>query len=62
MAFNTNVDYDETRAVDINAVGWAFTGIAIAAVFLKIFTRVESKRAGWDDFFIFFSMVRNLNP
>jgi hypothetical protein len=31
-------------------------------VFLKIFTRVESKRAGWDDFFIFFSMVRIDNP
>ncbi|GLI82140.1 hypothetical protein PoHVEF18_010541 [Penicillium ochrochloron] len=57
MAFDTNVDYDDTRAAEINAVGWVFTGIAIAAVFLKIFTRVESKRAGWDDFFIFFSMA-----
>ncbi|KAF3385187.1 hypothetical protein F1880_001821 [Penicillium rolfsii] len=57
MSFDTNVDFDETRAVDINVVGWVFTGIAIAAVSLKIFTRVESKRAGWDDFFIFFSMA-----
>ncbi|OKP14525.1 hypothetical protein PENSUB_13877 [Penicillium subrubescens] len=60
MAFDTNVDYDETRAAEINAVGWVFTGIAIAAVFLKIFTRVESKRAGWDDFFIFFSMALSI--
>ncbi|KAJ5370133.1 uncharacterized protein N7496_006225 [Penicillium cataractarum] len=56
-AFDTNVDYSETRAAEINAVGWVFTGIAIAAVFLKLFARMESKRAGWDDFFIFFSLV-----
>jgi hypothetical protein len=58
MAFDPNVDYSETRAAEINAIGWVFTGIAIAAVSLKLFSRVESKRAGWDDFFIFLSMVR----
>lgn len=57
MAFDTDVDFSETRAAEINAIGWVFTGIAIAAVFLKVFSRVESKRAGWDDFFIFFSLV-----
>ena len=61
-AFDTNVDYSETRAAEINAVGWVFTGIAITAVFLKLFARMESKRAGWDDFFIFFSLVRNGHP
>ena len=57
-AFDTNVDFSQTRAAEINVIGWVFTGVAIAAVSLKIFTRMESKRAGWDDFFIFFSMVR----
>lgn len=57
-AFDTDVDFSESRARDINVIGWVFTGIAMAAVFLKIINRVGSKRFGWDDFFIFFSLVR----
>ncbi|RAL09102.1 uncharacterized protein BO97DRAFT_437159 [Aspergillus homomorphus CBS 101889] len=45
-SFDTDVDFNESRAAEINAVGWVFIGIAIVAVAL-----------GWDDFFIFFSMV-----
>ncbi|KAJ5542362.1 hypothetical protein N7461_008365 [Penicillium sp. DV-2018c] len=55
-SFDTNVDYSETRAMDINVVGWVFTGLAMAAVALKLFARIDRKRFGWDDFFIFFSL------
>lgn len=41
----------------MNVIGWFFTGVAIAAVSLKLFARIGSKRFGWDDFFIFLSMV-----
>jgi hypothetical protein len=55
---NTNVDFSETRAADLHAVGWVFTGIAIVAGVLKLFARMETaRRVGWDDFFIFFSVV-----
>ncbi|OGM44716.1 hypothetical protein ABOM_007358 [Aspergillus bombycis] len=54
--FNTDVDYSESRAAQINVVGWIFTGVAIVAVSLKVFSRMESKRAGWDDALIFFSL------
>ncbi|KAJ5094096.1 hypothetical protein N7456_009957 [Penicillium angulare] len=59
-SFDTNVDYSESRAAEINTIGWVFTGIAIAVVALKIFSRVDSKRAGWDDFFIFFSLALSI--
>lgn len=61
-SFDTNVDHSETRAAEINAIGWVFTGIAIAAVSLKLLARLDSKRFGWDDFFIFFSLVREKTP
>lgn len=61
-SFDTNVDYSETRAAEINVIGWVFTGIAIAAVSLKLFARLDNKRFGWDDFFIFFSLVRGETP
>lgn len=57
-SFDTDVDHSESRAAEINAIGWVFTGVAIAAVSLKLFARIESKRFGWDDFFIFLSLVR----
>lgn len=57
-SFNTDVDFNESRGVEINVIGWVFTGIAIATVGLKLFTRGRiAKTLGWDDFFIFFSMV-----
>ncbi|KAJ5881366.1 uncharacterized protein N7529_000038 [Penicillium soppii] len=56
-AFDTNVDFSESRAGEIHSIGWIFTGVAMAAVFLKLFTRMESSRIGWDDFFIFFSLA-----
>ncbi|CAI7616447.1 unnamed protein product [Penicillium palitans] len=59
-SFDTNVDYSETRAAEINVIGWVFTGIAIAAVSLKLFARLDNKRFGWDDFFIFFSLALSI--
>ncbi|PYI15647.1 hypothetical protein BO99DRAFT_467685 [Aspergillus violaceofuscus CBS 115571] len=56
-SFDTDVDFSESRAAEINAVAWVFTGIAIAVVALKLFARGHvAKSLGWDDFFIFFSM------
>ncbi|KAJ5559439.1 hypothetical protein N7513_001838 [Penicillium frequentans] len=59
-SFDTNVSNIETRAAEINAVGWVFTGIAFAAVFLKLFTRIDSEQYGWDDFFIFFALALSI--
>ncbi|KAJ5161070.1 hypothetical protein N7492_006462 [Penicillium capsulatum] len=58
VGFNTNVDFNETRATGINVLGWAFTGVAIATVILKFFARIDKiKKLGWDDFFIFLSLA-----
>ncbi|KAJ5963833.1 uncharacterized protein N7479_003709 [Penicillium vulpinum] len=59
-SFDTNVDHSETRGAEINVIGWVFTGIAIVAVALKLFARIDSKRFGWDDFFIFFSLALSI--
>jgi hypothetical protein len=55
-----DVELSESRAVEVNVVGWVFTGIAIATVGLKLTARQMVKRLGWDDFFIFFSTVCSL--
>ncbi|KAL4946433.1 hypothetical protein BDV06DRAFT_182541 [Aspergillus oleicola] len=52
----TDVDFSESRAVEVNVVGWVFTGTAIATVALKVAARHMVRRLGWDDFFIFFSL------
>jgi hypothetical protein len=58
----TNVDFTESRGAEVNVIAWVFTGIAIATVSLKLFARVQtSNRLGWDDFFIFFSLVSKAN-
>ncbi|RMJ28491.1 hypothetical protein PHISP_00618 [Aspergillus sp. HF37] len=58
---DTNVDFSETRAAELHAVGWVFTGIAIVTGVLKLFARFEVvKRIGWDDFFIFFSLALSI--
>lgn len=55
------VDLTENRGAEINLFAWLFTGTAIVTVFLKLFARSQIvKRIGWDDFFIFFSLVRDL--
>ncbi|KAJ5501177.1 hypothetical protein N7453_005994 [Penicillium expansum] len=59
-SFDTDFNYNESRAAEINAIGWAFTGVAIAAVSLKLFARIDSKRFGWDAFFIFFSLALSI--
>jgi hypothetical protein len=57
--FDMDVDFSESRAVEINVIAWVFTGTAIATVFLKLFARAQIvKKFGWDDFFIFLSLVR----
>lgn len=53
---STAVDTD--RGLLINTVAWLFTGLAIVTVSLKLFTRSKTvKLLGWDDIFIFLSMV-----
>ncbi|PKY08615.1 hypothetical protein P168DRAFT_314687 [Aspergillus campestris IBT 28561] len=60
-ALNTNVDFSETRGPEVNIVGWVFTGVAIVAVFLRLYARVKIvKRVGWDDFFIVFSLILSI--
>lgn len=58
---STPIDVNEDRGVLINTVAWLFTGIAIVTVSLKLFARTQTvKLLGWDDFFIFLSMVGRL--
>ncbi|KAL4949631.1 hypothetical protein BDW69DRAFT_173915, partial [Aspergillus filifer] len=52
----TDVDFSESRAMEVNVVGWVFTGTAMATVALKVAARHIVRRLGWDDFFIFFSL------
>ncbi|OJJ88711.1 uncharacterized protein ASPGLDRAFT_42285 [Aspergillus glaucus CBS 516.65] len=60
-SLNTDVDFSESRAIQINVIGWVCTGIAIATTSLKIFTRIEIvKQPGWDDVFIFFSLALSI--
>lgn len=57
--FDTNVNFDDSRQEMAHAVAWIFTGIAVIAVILKLFTRVDRfNKLGWDDFFLAFSAVR----
>jgi hypothetical protein len=54
----SDMNLSESRGTEINVIAWVFTGIAIATVSLKLFARAQSaNRLGWDDFFIFFSLV-----
>lgn len=58
----TDVDFSGSRGTEVNVIAWVFTGIAIATVSLKLFARVQTlSRLGWDDFFIFFSLVSKAN-
>jgi hypothetical protein len=52
-------DFHASRGPDVNITAWVSTGIGIGVVFLKLFTRTRITRiTGWDDLFIFFSLVR----
>lgn len=56
---DTSVDLTESRSTEIIVVAWVFTGLAIVIVALKLFARAQIiMRVGWDDFFIFISLVR----
>lgn len=49
------------RGVNITAVSWAFGGVALGVVGMRLYTRVVAlRRAGWDDFFIALSLVNAL--
>ncbi len=49
---------DDSRALELLAVLWVFTVLALIFVGLKIYTRFQIMReTGLDDFFVFFSMV-----
>ena len=57
MATET-VDLAEDRQSEIVIVAWVMTGAALLTVATKLFTHLRVSRViGWDDFFIFFSMV-----
>jgi hypothetical protein len=59
----SEVDLTESRGTEVHVIGWVFTGIAIITVALKLFARAQIvKRIGWDDFFIFFSLVKHTLP
>ncbi|KAJ5223650.1 hypothetical protein N7468_008192 [Penicillium chermesinum] len=55
--YDTNVDYSDSRTAELNSVAWVLTGAATVAVGLKLYSRLDKKLAGWDDFFIFWSMA-----
>jgi hypothetical protein len=51
-------DFNASRGAAANITAWVSTGIGIAIVFLKLFTRTRiTKITGWDDIFIFVSLV-----
>jgi hypothetical protein len=55
------VDLTESRQTEVLAVAWVTTGLAILTVSIKLFARVKLVRViGWDDFFIFLSLVQSL--
>jgi len=58
LPFKMDVDFNESRQVEIHLVAWICTAIALVVVALKLFARARIvKIIGWDDFFIFLSMV-----
>lgn len=55
---SATVDFTANRGPEVNVVAWAFTGVAIATVTLKLIARASIvKTIGWDDFFIFLSLA-----
>ncbi|KAK9420721.1 putative Integral membrane protein [Seiridium unicorne] len=56
---DSSVDLTESRSSEIITIASVFTGIATATVGLKIFARarIDVHTVGWDDFFIFLSLV-----
>ncbi|KAK8085555.1 hypothetical protein PG997_006826 [Apiospora hydei] len=61
LPFKTDVDFNESRQLEINLVAWICTGVAIAVVFFKLFVRARvTKIVGWDDFFIFLSLALSI--
>jgi hypothetical protein len=53
----------DSRQTEVLVVAWVMTGLAIFTVGVKLFARAKIVRiVGWDDFFIFFSLVRRFAP
>jgi hypothetical protein len=53
------VDLTESRQTEVLVVAWVMTGAAIFTVGIKLFARAKIVHViGWDDFFIFLSLVR----
>ena len=58
---STVVQANDHRQKEVLIVAWVTTGAAFVTVAIKIFTRLRIVRViGWDDFFIVFSMVRDI--
>jgi hypothetical protein len=54
-----SVDLTESRQTEVLVVAWVTTGAAILTVGIKLFARAKIIHViGWDDFFIFLSLVR----
>ena len=53
------VDLTESRQTEVLVVAWVMTGAAILTVGIKLFARAKIVHViGWDDFFIFLSLVQ----
>jgi len=60
--FTSTVDLSETRAPNILALAWILCASAIITVAIKLFARTRIvKVVGWDDFFIFVSLVSHIS-
>lgn len=56
---DSGANLTDSRSAEIIIVSCVSTGIAAATVALKIFARarIDASKIGWDDFFIFLSLV-----
>ena len=53
-----SVDLTENRQTEVLVVAWVMTGAAVMTVGIKLFARARIVHVvGWDDFFIFLSLV-----
>ena len=54
---------DQDRGPTINIVNWTFTAVAALCVVLRLFGRLRlTNNVGWDDFWIFVSIVSVPTP
>ena len=55
-----SVNLTENRQTEVLVVAWVMTGAAVLTVGIKLFARARIVHVvGWDDLFIFLSLVRS---